>query len=112
MKIELLLKMQKKLELMSCFLSELENAASEIDNDYHFARIDKNDTTFQNIVTEFFHIKDKICEKKIHYIKEKITSELSKCCNHQFVEDDIEYNIDREMHITYCIICGVDKSQT
>ena len=108
MKIDLLLKIQKKIDLFSCFLSELENAKDDIDNDCHSIR--KLDTeNFENIVGDFFKLFKNMNKDALEELSEKIKVELEATCKHQFIEDDIECNIDREMRITYCIVCGVEK---
>jgi len=106
MKINLLLKIQKKVELFSCFLNELENAKEDVDND---CRIKLDTKNFENIVCDFFKLFKEIDREALNDLSEKIKNELLLTCKHQFIEDDIEYNIDCEMHICYCIICGVEK---
>ena len=58
MKLELLLKMQKKIELIYCMEREIENAKAEIQNDYEILRRDTSKTyefsyRFQEIIHSF-----------------------------------------------------------
>jgi hypothetical protein len=108
MEVDLLLKMQKKVELFSCFLSEYENAKKDVDNDCHSLR-NKFSPRCEEIVRGFFNLFEVMNKRAVKELSEKIRAELLMTCKHQFIEDDIECNIDCEMHIKYCIICGNEK---
>jgi len=116
MEVEFLLKTQKKLNLFMSLLKEVENAKIDIDNDYHLLPSSiRNGYLFQPIISQFFQISHFILYKDdfsrirdIELLRNKITERLSVTCNHQFVEDDIECNMEN-VHISYCIICELKK---
>ena len=97
--------MKKKLSIFSSLLNEVENAKAEVENDYQMV-----ETPNQPIYSSFFRICHLISsyEKQIDLLCKKIDDELSKTCNHQFVEDDIECSLG-DIHISYCIICEIKK---
>jgi len=48
------------------------------------------------------------CKKQIddiEYYIERIEKEMQNCCNHNFVEDEIDITPDRSQKIKYCSIC-------
>lgn len=116
MSVEFLVKTQKKLELFLCLLKEVENAKAEIDNDYHeLPSSVRNGYLFQPLVAGFFWVCHSLLYKdeypniqQIENLRKKINDELTKSCNHQFVEDDIECNME-DRRISYCIICEIKK---
>ena len=116
MEVEFLVKTQKKLDLLLCLLREVENAKADIDNEYHLLPSSVRSTfSFQPIVAMFFqichfmtHRDDYSHIKEIEFLRKKITDRLSTTCNHQFVEDDIECNME-DVHISYCVICEIKK---
>lgn len=103
-----LINMKKKLSLFSSLLNEVENARAEIENE----QVGKS--TYFDIYSSFF----KICyfitntqgfhAKQIDILCKKIDDELSKTCNHQFIDDDIECSLG-DIHVSYCIICEIKK---
>lgn len=104
MKIELLLKIQKILELLSSLLLEIENSKADVQNDCYLMHQKFDTVNFENIIVRFFKMKP--CKKEIEELKEKVSEELTCSCVHQFIEDDIECNME-DLHINYCILCGV-----
>jgi len=106
MKIELLLKIQKILDLLLSLLLEIENSKADVENDCHLMHQEFDTKTFENIITCFFKLRP--CQKEIEELHEKILEELSCSCVHQFVEDDIECNIE-DLQVSYCILCGIKK---
>lgn len=107
-----LLNIKKKLNLFTSLLNEVENAKAEIENDYH------NETSGKRRIDDIYSSFFRICHfmtngecshvKHIEILHKKINDELSSYCNHQFVEDDIEHNME-DIHISYCIICEIKK---
>jgi hypothetical protein len=116
MSVEFLVKTQKKLDLFVSLLREVENAKTEIDNDYHeLPSSIRTEFSFQPMVAGFFQLCHSLLYKndypnikQIEHLRKKITSGLSTRCNHQFVEDDIECNME-DRRISYCIICEIKK---
>jgi hypothetical protein len=115
MEVEFLVKTQKKLDLFVSLLKEVENAKADIDNDYHLLPSSVRSTfSFQPIVASFFQICHFILHGEYYHIKaiellrKKITDRLSTVCNHQFIEDDIECNMEN-VHISYCVLCEIKK---
>ena len=116
MSIEFLVKTQKKLELFSSLLNEVENAKAEIDNDYHELPFSvRNGYLFEPLAAGFYRVCHSLLYideysniKQIEHLRKKINTELTRCCNHQFVEDDIECNME-DTRISYCIICEIKK---
>ena len=103
MKSDLLIKIQKKLELIQSFYDEIDNAKMDVWNDYETIRRDKTQPQefsyrFQEILQSFLEI-----SPKIPNIKKDIQEELLETCNHHIVEDDIECNAGG--HIKYCVKC-------
>jgi len=48
------------------------------------------------------------CKKQIddiEYYIERIEKEMQNCCNHNFVDDEIDITPDRSQKIKYCSIC-------
>jgi len=114
---EFLLKTQKKLDLFVSLLKEVENAKADIDNDYHSLPLSvRNSYTFQRIPSDFSRLchsllyKDDYSNfKQIEFLRKKINDDLMERCNHQFVEDDIECNMENTP-ISYCILCEIKKT--
>ena len=102
---DVLINMRKKLDVFSCLLNEMENAEAEIGNTY--------DQRIKSDIDDFYSSFFELCrtekyKMKIDFLHKKIMDELSVRCKHQFVEDDIECNME-DMHISYCIICELKK---
>lgn len=116
MEVEFLVKIQKKLDLIESLLKEVENTKADINNEFHSLPSSVRSVfSFQPIVARFFQIchfilyKDDYSQiKEIELLRKKITERLTTTCNHQFVEDDIECNME-DLHISYCIICEIKK---
>uniref|UniRef100_A0A6C0HRX2 Uncharacterized protein n=1 Tax=viral metagenome TaxID=1070528 RepID=A0A6C0HRX2_9ZZZZ len=106
MKIELLLKIQKILDLLLSMITEFENAKADVENDCYLIRKKFDTDDFKNIIQSFFTLQPS--KKNVIELQEKVLCELNCSCIHQFVEDDIECNMD-DMHINYCILCGINK---
>jgi hypothetical protein len=114
---EFLLKTQKKLDLFVSLLTEVENAKADIDNDYHSLPLSlRNSYTFQPISAGFFQLCHSLLYKdnypnlrQIEILRKKINDDLTKRCKHQFVEDDIECNMENTP-ISYCILCEIKKT--
>jgi len=112
--MNVLLKIQKKLDIFVSLLQEVENAKAEIENDYHEEALRNKSRIFDDIYSSFFRLcyfmTNSDCShlKQIGFLRNKIVHELSTRCNHQFVEDDIECNMEN-IHISYCIICEIKK---
>jgi len=106
MKIDLLLKIQKILGLLLSMLIEIENAKSEVENDCHDMRQKFDTIQFNDIIASFFKLRSN--KGDIEELQKKIVDELNCSCVHQFVEDDIECNME-DLHINYCILCGINK---
>jgi len=107
MKIELLLKIQKILGLLLSMLTEIENAKSDVENDCHLIRQKFDTDQFNNIISSFFKLRP--CKGDVEELQKKIVDELNCSCVHQFAEDDIECNME-DLHINYCILCGILKT--
>jgi len=106
MKIELLLKIQRILELLSSLLLEIDNSKADVQNDCYLMNEKFDTPTFENIISCFFKLKP--CKKGIVELQEKIAKELACSCAHQFAEDDIECNME-DLRVNYCILCGIEK---
>ena len=104
MKIELLLKIQKILNLLSSLLLEIENSKSDVENDCHLIRQEFDTKSFENIIICFFKLQP--YKKDVDELQKKVLAELTNSCIHQFMEDDIECNME-DLHVNYCIICGI-----
>ena len=104
MKIELLLKIQRILGLILTLLLEIENSKADVENDCHLMCQKFDTERFQNIITSFFKLQP--CKNDIDELQEKVLEELECSCVHQFVEDDIECNME-DLHVNYCILCGI-----
>lgn len=104
MKIELLLKIQKILDLLLSLLLEIENSKADVENDCHLMHQEFDTKTFENIITCFFKLSPS--KREINDLREKVVKELTSSCIHQFMEDDIECNME-DLHVSYCILCGV-----
>jgi hypothetical protein len=107
MKIDLLLKIQKILGLLSSLLLEIENSKADVQNDCYLMHQKFDTVNFENIIACFFRLKP--CRKEVEHLQEKVINELTCSCIHQFVEDDIECNME-DLRVDYCILCGVEKA--
>ena len=109
MKIELLLKIQRILELLLSLVSEIENAKEDVQNDCYLMHEEFDTERFKNIITSFFKMKPS--RNVIEDLQEKVLEELTCSCVHKFVEDDIECNME-DLHINYCILCGIKNTDS
>jgi hypothetical protein len=107
MKIELLLKIQKILDLLLSLLLEIENSKADIQNDCYLMQQNFDTEEFENIIIQFFKLRP--CRKDIDELRKSLVQELTSSCVHQFMEDDIECNIE-ELQISYCILCGIKNT--
>jgi len=104
MKIDLLLKIQRTLGLLLSLLLEIENSKADIENDCYLIHQKFDTEEFKNIITSFFKLRPS--KRGINELREKVVEELTSSCIHQFMEDDIECNME-DLHVSYCILCGI-----
>lgn len=109
MKIEILLKIQRILSLILSLVLEIENSKADVENDCHLMRQKFDTEQFENIITSFFNLQP--YKKDIDELQEKILDELGCSCFHQFVEDDIECNME-DLRVNYCILCGIKNTDS
>jgi len=100
--------MKKKLSLFSSLLNEVENAKAEIENEQAGKLAHRDIFSFFFKICYFITNSQGSHAKQIDLLCKKIDDELSKTCNHQFIEDDIECSMG-DIHISYCIICEIKK---
>ena len=108
--MEGLLKISEKLDMIKSMVKEIENSKKEVENiiitESSSPQKDKIVRVFLKFLDEF---QNPELEEVIKYLNEKIRDELKEICVHQWVEDDIEYNMDCEKHIIYCLKCNILK---
>ena len=86
--------------------STLQNILDHMPIDYWVISDTGSTDNTINIITSFFRLRP--CKEDVEELQKKIVDELNCSCVHQFVEDDIECNME-DLHINYCILCGINK---
>ena len=71
-------------------------------NKEEFEFIEKCNTN----INDMFSYKNEI----IPGIIQDITTYVKQNCNHEWVNDDIDLDLDTTMHIYYCNYCGITKN--
>jgi hypothetical protein len=88
------------------YTSILENL-NEICNVYE--EIENNDIINNKNILEYSHIKEINLYKNqitiIEFLLENISNKIKNNCQHYFVDDLIDIDPDKSMHITYCTKC-------
>ena len=93
--IDYFLFLKKKQMVILSYLTEIINSYQEVsfyNNDY---------------IVKCNKYKSELSEVK--YLINNINHTLSKMCQHDFVEDEIDINCDRSQKIEYCKICEYTK---
>ena len=108
---EILVKINEKMDLISSLLKEIENGRAEIKNMVQppeFSPYKEECLQLYFDLTSFLLIPDNIERQK--FLKDKIDIELRQQCHHQWIEDDIEYGLEMNKHVVYCIKCNISNS--
>lgn len=77
-----------------------EHSKPELDKDLTFMQ------TFNSNINDIFSYKNEIVPEVI----QDITSFLKTNCIHEWVNDDIDLQLDKTMNIYYCNYCGLSKN--
>ena len=88
-------------------ISDLENIISTFEEIDEFAKEEKDFSTSDTVSSNQTHNKFFFYERKEHIriLRELCSMKIFKMCNHEFIEDTIDIDLDRSKNIRYCNIC-------
>ena len=100
-------------EIMSTLLIEINNAKKRIQNNLDNTVLEEHNHIYSKIKKTFNSdlLDDLICQlSENNYIIENILNKICECeCEHEWVDDLIDVDLDTSKHICYCIKCEVTK---
>jgi hypothetical protein len=112
--VHILTKMRRIIEDEKAFLQNVKN---EKDNLFEEIKLLKNSHAekwlFENILCQFFVDFVKINDNytinnrlsKLSALENKLDRKIKAECKHEYIEDDVDIDLDRSVRITYCKKC-------
>jgi len=109
---EILYKMRNVATELLLTFYQTKTIVDEIDND-----VNSNENNYFEENQEIFHrFQQIINEVNIHHLsfllqdfKCYVDFKLENCCEHVWINDDIDIDPDRSQRIVYCSKCGISK---
>lgn len=101
---------------ISDFVNQLKNTKNQINNiEKEIHNLNNNYFTLDNdnIYVQFSEIFDfydiNNLEKNLQIFGTIINDKINNTCEHEWIDDDVEVDVEMSQKIWYCNICGISK---
>jgi len=105
MSLEYYLFCKEKYELMIRYLDRINELNDEIimNSKYNSIKIDENFNDF-HIISSLPKTRENLLQ-----LKKMCDKHIFELCKHEYIDDLIDVDPDKSLHITYCKLCGYTK---